>query len=710
MLNKMAKFGINPNPIKKEKADEGKLVKPISQESQQKRPGYRQRPMKTFAKSIKTLTDPLSPESVKSEREGESELIQHMPTPVMVNNASTTSNREKSVVSEESSTKSGEIGTAFGESRKNSTLPVSSRADRSQGNSASQTEAVVNQTTDRAMTEDWESELISIPAPPSTTEAENFFKEKIRSVRNEPVDHRLPVLKNLTKPVETPTSDSSSELPTPKLPTPNPSADSEPVIGTRTGQVKDGSIEQGTSEPGPLRLTPDSGFIQSFSDSFPTITSPLASESPMTAQPTLPPPNLPAPSNHSFLPGMEQNPTPPPPNLPAPSPTGTLPVFPQASGVAAGLDAASLSNLSPFGLPLTLPPHLVQAYLQYLVTTSNTPGGTLGLLPGLPLLPGIAPLMSLGLPNPLLPNPLLSLNMMGLPGQPMVNPSTCLNQPPAQGNSPTIPPHLENLNNPPIQGQSQMETQEIGMRGQGQSSSPSLNPGSRSLDSLQNNILPQRNESADRKHNVQNIPQGGRTCAQPSYSESWETELTASAGSYGNLRRPDLQQLERTIHPSPPSVDQQQSGEGITAEKLNQVPNFSAPKERTSTIQRSSKSITENLSMEQKGAPVEEKRAGFGRVGVSQRGVSVTPRPPETKLPESLVKRKEQTRTVQALIERVLRENQGRDTVGAPYCLRGHLCLGGDTIGALILGSEYLIVMVKPKIDFIKLHYILMME
>lgn len=692
MLNKLAKLGLNPNPIKKEKNGENpslsKPSTPANQKSQ--RPGYRRRPMKTVAKSPTNPTDTLPTENwetaAKTRNDGisgsedrESALNQDQVIPSVMNAMFSSSSKENSETSE-------------GNWKKSQPSSISSDVgSRRNQNSSLSHQTVVDQTRQQPMVEDWESELITLPpdsntlpAPtcPATTEAKNFFKEIMKSVKKDAMKPRLPVLKHLTTQEESPPDGSSK---TDQSPTTTAQTSPSSIEWIERNEQFKESIAQKTStktKPDPVFQGQHHSVDHLTNQARPQTTchpstsvKPSSDISPRDSvnEDTAPPRNsiyedtAPQMSTDFVHPAAQVDPmqvfsaanskdtrvpefvhTPPPPNLPHPS--QSPPVYPQVPGVGPGLVAGNPGSLPNFGLPMPLPPHLLQSYLQYLATTSNALGT--GLLPGLPLLPGIAPLMPLGLPNPMMPNPLLSYNLMGLPGQPFVDPSTLGGQPPMNMSA-----------NPPQADVSSPQSH-------ASSSLPNTHPLQPCVNPPQHDVKPPRrhaNLSLHDAHPLQHDAHPSQHDADPSQHDAHSSQHNAHPLSQSQSQ---CEMQIKSAHHQIPNVDYQSDSRAygpssqpsksyppqnnylpqqkVIAEEKPQLPNSSRTK---NTILQPSKFDSQVWNDDHRGSVFENSQSSSMELL-------------EAKLPETLQKRKEQTRTVQALIQHILKENQERTTVG----------------------------------------------
>lgn len=739
MLNKLAKLGLNPNPIKKEKNGENpslsKPSTPANQKSQ--RPGYRRRPMKTVTKSPTNPTDALPAENwetaTKTQNDGisgsedwESALNQDQPIPSVMNAMFSSSSTENSETSE-------------GNWKKSQPSSMSSDvvSQRNQ-NSSRSCQNVVDQTRQQPMVEDWESELITLPpdsntlaAPTcsSTTEAKNFFKEIMKNVKKDAMKPRLPVLKHLTTQKESPL-DGSSKTDQSLATTAQTSPSSIEWI-EKNEQFKDSSIAQRTStktKPDPVFQGQHHSLDHLTNQGGPQTTChPLTSVKPSSEisprvsvnEDTAPPQNsinedtAPSEMTTDFAhPAAQVDPaqvfsaanstdnqvpefihTPPPPNLPHPS--QSPPVYPQAPGVGPGLVAGNPCNLLNFGLPMSLPPHLLQAYLQYLATTSNALGT--GLLSGLPLLPGIAPIMPLGLPNPMFPNPLLSYNLMGLPGQPFVDPSTLGSQSPVNMSA-----------NPPEADVSSSQSQASPSQHNAHQLQPLVSPPQHDAQQPR----PHANLSQHDAHPPQHVVQPPQSHASPSQHDSYPLQPCVNPPQHDvqpprphfNLSQYDAHPSQHDAHPSQhdahdahplqhdahplsqsqsqcemqinsahhqaPNVDYQSDSLafGPSSQPRTSCPpqNNTLPQQKVNaeeTPRLLNSGPTKNTILQPSKFASQDRKDGPYR-SVFETSPSSNMEHLEAKLPETLQKRKEQTRTVQALIQNILKENQQRNTVG----------------------------------------------
>ncbi|XP_062596031.1 kinesin-related protein 4-like [Saccostrea cucullata] len=731
MFNKMAKFGISPNPIKKEKTSESSPTSlPTSdaegsQEPKPERPGYRQRPMKLVSKPSKTFADTVktedkaeeSPQAKKTEVEELDSLGLNFDKMSLVDNTLSSPTQEMSQSLKDN-------GVVSSDSRP----PVVNVQDSVAPKRQKPQDASLAQTTSSKDKEDWESELITLPTksgPPtrSNAAAENFFKEKMRTVKKDSFEHRLPVLKSLTKheedlknyqtsePQASASNDQNEErsvngdqfkeritseqhstqttFPTPAVKTTHqelPTSIFNHVSSTFASSETSKSVQSYSIQSGPTGTTSNHRNIDHVSpepvNSVIDLTNtPERNMASMKTEPFIDLTYTPEKSQDTFPPGL---------HLPTAENSNTIQ---QPSGVASA-DPMGIPNL---GLPLSMPPHLVQAYMQYLATAGGALGGGIGMLPNLPLLPGIAPLLSLGLPNPLLPNPLLPMNFMGLPTQPLVDPSQGVNQPQTHAGMSESQPQSHNNQPQPVQPQSHDQPQLENQPKPNSQPQPEIWPQShgqpQSEIQLQSHGQPQP-ENHDNygkpfqtSANPQTTNQGlfhTQSGSQFQHSKSMSTRehmhnlgLPQPNNSMADENKPQGLNAAQMRNTTKPTTECWDSDEAPVTKKSFRMPCIDSQRQDAFSMrQQSSKEDNQKgIPTKHHDEPVSAKMGQFthsyskpvstdGEENRWHGGKSLPFRsvfdekPPVTKLPESLVKRKEQTRTVQALIQHVLKENQ----------------------------------------------------
>ncbi|XP_062588564.1 uncharacterized protein LOC134250230 [Saccostrea cucullata] len=193
MFKKMAKFGIIPNPIKKEKTSESSPTSLLTSEAEGS-----PKPSKTFAETVKTEDKDV--ESLSQAKKTEVEELESLGL-----------NFDKMSLGDNTvSSPTQEMSQSLKDNRAVSSDSRSSSINRQDSavlKSWKSQDTSLAQTSHSKDKEDWGSELIILPSksglPTQTNaDAENFFKEKMRTVKKDRVKHRLPVLKSLTKHVE----------------------------------------------------------------------------------------------------------------------------------------------------------------------------------------------------------------------------------------------------------------------------------------------------------------------------------------------------------------------------------------------------------------------------------------------------------------------------------------------------------------------------
>ncbi|XP_056022418.1 uncharacterized protein LOC125649643 [Ostrea edulis] len=669
MFNKMTKFGINPNPIKKEMSSEASSssLTPATHRDQEpipQKPAYRRRPMKSVTKALKAPTESLP---IKDKvPEGSVAAVEIVDSKVQLtkdqdNSLSSSINGTTNSLTQEKLQKPEDNEIFIGSSDPMPSINRQNSGNQRKENAQVQLENFIfpqkKQTTHITEKEDWECELTPLPCNPnppaqSTVEAENIFKEKLRNVRKDLVEHRLPVLKNLTKRVENSVDYLSKDYDR-QVPFKQTSSSEENERAATSEEIgndhcKDKATSQQTSElktvlhqhPASAADTMDHDipasvnnppYFDQTSHSLSSDTSKLSHDQDL--QPIV---------NST---GMEQTLNSASLGLHLPSYASIL-TNPHAPDVTMGFNAGDPSSSTPNpDLPASLPPNLVQTYLQCLATVSNPLAGGLGMLPALPLLPGMLPLLPLGLTNTALSNPLFPINLSGLPTQAVGDPTQFVSKPLNENQQSHDQPLNENQQShdqPCPENQQSLDQSQS----ENQQSYDQSHCGTQSM--YHDHQLSQNQTQG--LSSSQSAPQQWIKTPKPENpnTASWDFDKPLVS-----RRLPFNEGLN--VLPSS-AGDNQTSARGISTRSQFDKPVANAcgqfTQEKTASSQQKSNHSISNKERNYLQNSVKTKDNSY------RSGANTPPCTSETKLPESLIKRKEQTRTVQALIKHIMKENQ----------------------------------------------------